>query len=100
VAATILGRRLTARLGAWNATLVGGATFIVAVVLGALALPTVNEVPEGFPAAVLWNFRIASLGIQLVMWTTMGLLLGALVHRRLAGAAQPEASVGAVAHAH
>ncbi|WP_307722945.1 CbtA family protein [Gandjariella thermophila] len=102
VAATYLGRRLVSRLGAWNAALVAGAAFIVTAALGALLLPTVNEVPEGFPAGVLWNFRVASLGIQLVMWTTMGLLFGALVHRRLAasGRAPEQAAPGAVAPVH
>jgi MFS family permease len=99
VAATYLGRRLTSRLGAWNAALVGGAAFIVAAALGALLLPPINEVPEGFPAAVLWNFRVTSLGIQLIMWTTMALLFGALVHRQLAASERPseQSARGAVA---
>lgn len=83
VAAVYLARRLVPRLGAWNAALVGGAGFVVAVAIVALLLPGINEVPEGFPAAVLWNFRIASLGTQLVMWTTIGLVFGALVQRPL-----------------
>src|SRR5262249_31953017 len=78
-----LGRRLTARLGAWNAALVAGAIFIVTVTVVQFLLPSINEVPEVFPATVLWNFRMASLGTQLVMWATIGLLFGALVHRRL-----------------
>ncbi len=44
----------------------------------ALVLPAVNEVPDQFPAVVLWNFRIASLGAQFIMWATLGLLFGAL----------------------
>jgi predicted cobalt transporter CbtA len=83
VAAAYLGRRLVPRLGGWNATLVGGAAFVVAAAIVALVLPGINEVPEGFPGAVLWNFRIASLGTQLVMWTTIGLVFGALVQRPL-----------------
>jgi hypothetical protein len=38
-------------------------------------------VPDQFPAAVLWNFRIASIGAQLIMWATFGLLFGALTER-------------------
>ena len=83
VAAIYLGRRLTSQLGAWNATLAAGAAFIVTVALVQLLLPTINEVPDGFPATVLWDFRLASLGTQLVIWTTIGLVFGALVARPL-----------------
>jgi predicted cobalt transporter CbtA len=48
-------------------------------------LPAVNEVPDQFPAVVLWQFRIASMGAQLLLWATIGLLFGALTER--AGAA-------------
>jgi predicted cobalt transporter CbtA len=82
-AATYLGHRLTSRLSTWNATLIASAAFIVAVASVQLLLPGINEVPETFPATVLWNFRIASLGTQLVMWATIGLLFGALVVRQL-----------------
>jgi predicted cobalt transporter CbtA len=30
---------------------------------------------------VLWQFRIASLGAQLIMWGTIGLVFGALTER-------------------
>ncbi len=82
VAAIYLGRRLTSRLGAWNAALAAGAVYVVAVAAGQALLPSINEVPETFPATVLWEFRVASLGTQLVMWLTIGLLFGALVTPR------------------
>lgn len=84
VAATYLGRRLTSRLGTWNAALTAGAAFVVTVALVQFLLPTINEVTDAFPATVLWDFRVASLGTQLVMWATIGLLFGALVARHLA----------------
>jgi predicted cobalt transporter CbtA len=83
VAAAYLGRRLASRLGAWNATLTAGAAFVVTVALVQFLLPTINEVPDAFPATVLWDFRVASLGTQLVMWATLGLVFGALVARHL-----------------
>jgi predicted cobalt transporter CbtA len=86
VAAVYLGRRITARLGTWNAALVASAAFIVAVTAAQLLLPNIDEVPATFPATVLWNFRIASLGTQLVMWATIGLLFEALVRHRLESA--------------
>jgi hypothetical protein len=47
-------------------------------------LPGVSEVPEGFPAAVLWQFRIASLGGQAIMWGALGLLFGVAAERVVA----------------
>ena len=60
------------------------ACYIVFVTIAGLLLPAVNEVPEQFPAVVLWNFRIASIGAQLIMWATLGLLFGALSQRAAA----------------
>ncbi|MGH3976898.1 MAG: CbtA family protein [Pseudonocardiaceae bacterium] len=94
VAATYLGRRLTPRLGAWNAALTASGAFIVTVALVAFLLPTINEVPEAFPATVLWNFRVASLGIQLIMWAAIGLLFGALVTHQLAPLTNREVARG------
>lgn len=83
IGAWMLRNRLARSLGDWNAALVAGAAYIAAVVLGALLLPEVNEVPDGFPAVVLWQFRIASLGAQLIMWATLGLGFGAVAERVL-----------------
>jgi predicted cobalt transporter CbtA len=60
------------------------AYYIVVMAVAGFLLPVVNEVPEDFPAVVLWKFRIASLGAQLILWTTLGLLFGALTQRALA----------------
>jgi predicted cobalt transporter CbtA len=76
-------RFFAARFGAWNADLSVAACYIVLVGIAALLLPAVNEVPEGFPAVVLWNFRTASIGAQLIMWATLGMLFGALSQRAL-----------------
>lgn len=81
IAAWMLRNRLTPRLGGWNAALIAAAAYLIAIVVVALALPVVNEVPEGFPAVVLWQFRMASAGAQLIMWTTIGLAFGALTER-------------------
>lgn len=78
VLAILVARRFTASLGGWNACLVGGAVFIVVVAIAQVLLPAINEVPDQFPAVVLWRFRIASLGIEAVLWATIGLLFGAL----------------------
>src|SRR5215472_4354835 len=84
IAAGMLRLRLLGRYGAWNAFLIAGAAYLIVVVAVGLVLPAINEVPAEFPAVVLWRFRIASLGAQLIMWTTLGLLFGALAERVLA----------------
>jgi hypothetical protein len=81
VAAWMLRNRLLSRHGGWNAAIIAAAAYLVVVVVVALALPSVNEVPEGFPAVVLWQFRMASLGAQAIMWTTIGLGFGAVAER-------------------
>jgi Probable cobalt transporter subunit (CbtA) len=78
--------RLMDQLGAWNATIVAALAFLVAVVIFALVMPSLDEVPEGFPAVVLWQFRMASLGAQAIMWTVLGLGFGAWVEHDFAQA--------------
>ncbi|HLZ66121.1 MAG TPA: CbtA family protein [Aliidongia sp.] len=81
IGAVNLGLRLKARLGGWNATLTATAAFIVVIAAVQLLLPDVNEVPEDFPAVVLWRFREASLAIQIVLWAGIGLGFGWLTER-------------------
>jgi predicted cobalt transporter CbtA len=78
IASWMLRNRLVPKYGSWNAALIGAAAYLVVVAAVGLALPTVNEVPDAFPAVVLWQFRIASAGAQLVMWSTIGLGFGML----------------------
>jgi len=81
LAAGMLRLRLVARYGAWNAFLMAGAAYLIVVIAVGLALPVINEVPGQFPAVVLWQFRIASMGAQIIMWATIGLVFGALMER-------------------
>ena len=83
-ASLTLKRSFVGRFGEWNANLCVAACYIVLVGIAALLLPAVNEVPDQFPALLLWNFRLASVGSQLIMWATLGLLFGALTQRAAA----------------
>ena len=51
------------------------------VLVGGAFLPVVDETPAGFPAAVLYDFRVAALGVHLVLWSVLGLVFGVLVER-------------------
>jgi len=85
-------RRAVARFGAWNGSIAAGLVFIVIIAAVQAGLPAINEVPAAFPAVVLWKFRVAALGMQAVLWTSIGLLFGALAERlqRVSRAARPE----------
>jgi hypothetical protein len=78
ILACILKGVLARRLGGWGAGLVSACAFLAAVVAAALVLPPVNEVPDNFPADLLWRFRLASFGAQAVLWSVLGLCFGAL----------------------
>src|SRR6476620_3944869 len=58
IASLAIKRLLVARFGEWNSNLLVAACYIILVAIAALLLPAVNEVPEQFPAVVLWNFRV------------------------------------------
>src|SRR5690606_22344689 len=47
--------------GPWARGSAAVLAFLAPVVAAWLALPGVDEVPDGFPAALLWEFRLASL---------------------------------------
>lgn len=95
VGAVYLGRRIASRIGAWNATLAAAGSYVVAIGVVMLILPTIDETPgplrdsagtiiyEGFPADDLYQFRLFSLGTQVVMWATIGLVFAAMASRFL-----------------
>lgn len=80
-AAVMLQRRLAETRGDWNASLAAVALFLAAVAVFAWGLPTFSEVPDAFPATTLWNFRVASIGTQLLLWLGTGLFFAALTGR-------------------
>ena len=54
---------------------------LVTVVIGLLVeLPATTD-PGEFPAGLLWNFRLSSLGTQLVLWAGLAALFGLLCER-------------------
>lgn len=86
VAASILAlqiqRGLHSRyLKGWNASLASAGLFVLIMVVACHFMPPIDEVPAGFPASLLWRFRVAGLEMQAVMWTALGLLFGWLTER-------------------
>lgn len=69
---------LAKKFGAWNASVMATGLYLVVLFTVFIALPDINEVPGAFPASALWNFRVASMGVQIVLWGSLGILFGYL----------------------
>lgn len=65
----------------WRRPLLGAGTFIAVAGGLALALPGVQEIPADFPAWLIWEFRLSSLGAQAVLWAALGVGFGIASHR-------------------
>jgi hypothetical protein len=78
VIAVMIAKSLVAARGSFEATLIGGAAFVGLVIIAGVLMPSLDDVSDGFPADVLWNFRTASLAIHAALWGTMGLVFGSL----------------------
>ncbi|GIH76915.1 membrane protein [Planobispora longispora] len=62
--------------------LAAGAATLLPVAAAWAFLPEIAEVPAGFPADLLWDFRVASLGTQAVFWLGVGALFALAVRER------------------
>ena len=82
VAATLVGlllrKRLVANMGSWNGTLAAAGVYLVVIVAAIQLLPTIVETPADFSATTMWDFRAASLGIQTVLWVSLGVIFGTI----------------------
>jgi predicted cobalt transporter CbtA len=81
ILAAVVHRRAVTRVSKWDANLIAVATFTALIAAGYVLMPGVDEVVPGFPASLLWRFRVASLGMNAVLWATIGLAFGALTER-------------------
>jgi hypothetical protein len=110
IGAVVLGQRLRTRFGNWNASLIAGGAYIVVIGIVMFVLPSFGELAfnktnfgnhatetplplrdasghivfPGFPADVLFNFRLYSVGAQVLLWTALGLVFAPLAERALA----------------
>lgn len=81
--AVAFARRLGEHLGRWNGAIVAGIAYVVFLAIVFRLLPGINEVPENFPATALYDFRLATIGLQLTLWTVLSLVFGYLAERSL-----------------
>jgi hypothetical protein len=83
LAAARAGRVAALRTPSVPPALAGAATFLATVVLACVLLPGVDEVPRDFPASLLWEFRLSSLGTQAVLWSALAVAFALLARRSL-----------------
>jgi predicted cobalt transporter CbtA len=76
-----MGRHLAKRFGPWNGWSLAAILYVAILGLIVNFLPEIDEVPAGFPATLLWKFRVAALEVQVVLWATFGALFGWLTER-------------------
>lgn len=85
IAAGRLRPALIQRLGSHGATLAALVAYVGVIVGAGVALPGIHEVPATFPATTLWRFREASVGMQAVLWTTIGVIFASTARRIMTG---------------
>jgi predicted cobalt transporter CbtA len=85
IAAVRIRRAVAERWSGASATLVALGSYGLVMLAAGLALPVVDEVPRTFPPEALFSFRQASVGMQLVMWATIGLVFAGLAQRAMTG---------------
>jgi predicted cobalt transporter CbtA len=85
IAAVRLRRAASARVSPAGAAAIAGAAYLAIVGVAGLVMPAVQEVPRAFPATTLRQFRYASVGMNAVLWATIGLLFAVAVTRVMAG---------------
>jgi hypothetical protein len=116
-----LGQRLRPRFGTWNSSLLAGGAYLVAVGVLILLLPSTGQLGDnvalygdratetplpltdpngtivfpGFPADLLWSFRLYSVAAQLILWTAIGLVFAPTAERVLGRGADAPARVAA-----
>ncbi|HEY5788583.1 MAG TPA: CbtA family protein [Microlunatus sp.] len=96
VTAVLVGRRLRQRVGGWHAALIGVAGYVIAMLVVMTLMPHYNEVPDTFPASVLYDFRRASFLTQFTLWTVLGVVLAELVGRLSRPASSPDRALADV----
>lgn len=89
VTAVLVGRRLAVRIGGWYAFLAAALGYLVVCTGAVAAMPRFAEIPDGYPAGLLYDFRLASLATALTLWAVLGVALAEAVHRLTTRAATP-----------
>ena len=96
VTAVAVGRRVSQKVGGWHAALIGIAGYVLVMLVVMALMPHYNEVPDTFPASVLYDFRRASFLTQFTLWAVLGVVLAEFVGRLTRSASAPERALADV----
>jgi hypothetical protein len=94
IGAALAGQSLVPRWGGWNAAIAAAVGYAVVVGVICAVLPDSPARFDGYPPDLLWRFRISSLGVQAVLWASLGLVFGALTDRAERRTERQAASAG------
>lgn len=83
--ALVVGRQVNRTHDGFTAGVVGVLLYAVLSLTAVALVPSYDEVPAGFPAQVLFEFRQGSLLTQLALWVGIGLTLAVTAHRLVEG---------------
>jgi len=83
-AAFVLAKKLRVCLGTWDGAILAGVCYVAFLAIVQALMPSINEVPENFSAMTLYSFRIATIGLQVIIWTVLSLAFGLLAEKLLA----------------
>lgn len=81
IGALMLRKNLMPKFGSWTGSVLAFVVYLVVIGFFFAILPEINEVPDTFPAVTLWQFRMVSVGLQVILWGSIGLMFGWLVER-------------------
>lgn len=83
VIAMSAGKKFVVRFGRVNGSIRAVILYLIIVACAAYLFPSIDEVPESFSTSLLIEFRVASMAVQLVLWTSLGLIFGWYADRAL-----------------
>jgi predicted cobalt transporter CbtA len=80
--AFVARERLVNLAPAYRVSAVVAGTAVVVTVLAIVFPASPDSIPADLPATVLWQFRLASLGLLATLWAVLGVVFGLLVTKR------------------
>ena len=79
IVAVVVALQLRDRLGGLGGAAVAGFGYLVVIAAAKALLPEFHEVPAGFPAAVVGDFRVYAIANQVVLWAVLTLVFAATI---------------------
>lgn len=82
-------RKLAESLEHWCSVVAGLLSYVIIMAIIGGSFPSFNEIPDQFPVNVLWDFRLASVGVQAVLWGTIAVAFPLLANQLLGAFPKP-----------